>query len=328
LTRHSLFLAANRFLRRFDLEIVRRSDADRPLALLGRQPVAPEQRSASRAPPYCRVFGADALADAGTFDFSVVIPAILRSTLPRAVRSIFAQDLPGRVQTLIGVDVPLNEFGPIEAACQEHPSNHTVMLFYPGYSTSVRHGGLHPAWDGGALRTILSYLAVSRRVAYLDGDNWWAPDHLSSLSAALEGHDWAWSRRLFVHPRSSEPICEDIWESIGPVREGTFARLGGWVDPNCLAIDKLACEAALRWWSIPLRNSRTAMDADRNVFRVLSEGFRGRGTGTASVFYTVNERDPEQPGRVAAIGEARYRAAGERVRPTAEARAMALAPDT
>ena len=41
------------------------------------------------------------------FDVAVVIPTVLRSTLARAVRSVFAQEFDGRIQVLIGVDRPL-----------------------------------------------------------------------------------------------------------------------------------------------------------------------------------------------------------------------------
>jgi hypothetical protein len=286
----------NRRLRRFDAVLMRRSELWRITDFLGRQPSPGPARPAR--PPLARAFGPD---DGATrFDFAVIMPSILRPTLAEALRSVFAQDFSGTVQTLIGVDQPQGDIGDIaavEAACRDRPPNHAVLLFDPGYSTSQRHGGLHPCWDGGVLRTLLSYLAASRRLAYLDDDNGWAPHHLSALAAALDGHDWAWSRRWFVDPRTRRTLAEDVWESVGP-GGGTF---GGFVDPNCLAIDKLACEAVLRWWSIPTRNSGTAWDADRNVFRILSSEFRGRATGVVSTYYAMNE-DEHYGRRMALIG--------------------------
>lgn len=303
---------ANRLLRPWDTEIVRRSEVWRSVSLLGTQPAVPPSAGRADKRAYCRVFSDERETSAGEFTFSVVMPTALRDTLPQALQSVFAQNLPGRIETLIGVDVPLGTPEVVERACRERPENHEVVLFYPGYSTSVRHGGLHPAWDGGVLRIVLSYLARSRRVAYLDDDNWWSKDHLSLMAAALQGSDWAWSYRWFVHPASRKPICVDKWESIGPDGKGTFAHLGGWVDPNCLAIDKIACESVLRWWGIPLRNCKTGGTADRNLFRILRENFRAGSTNQPTVFYTVNERDYEQSQRVANIGEALYRAAGHR----------------
>lgn len=271
----------NRRLRRFDAALIRHSELWRMMAHLGRQP-APDRPPAPPRPPLLRRYG---LAPTpAVYDFAVVMPSILRPTLARALRSVFAQDFAGTVQTLVGIDVPDGDLAEVAAVCAECPPNQAVLLLDPGYSTSIRHGGLHPAWDGGVLRTVLSYLAASRRVAYLDDDNWWAPAHLSSLAAALEGHDWAWSRRFHVAPGPDGAMREDRWESVGPGR-GVFPE--GWVDPNCLAIDKLACEPVLRWWGLPKPDSLTAVDGDRNVFRHLSGAYRGRGTGRTTTFYTV-----------------------------------------
>src|SRR5262249_33606245 len=123
------------------------------------------------------------------YDVAVVIPTIGRSTLERAVRSIYAQEFSGTIQVLIGIDVWAMP-RPLDSLVAEAPRNCAVTVFDPGYSTSVRHGGIHASRDGGALRTILSYAAYSRLVAYLDDDNWWAADHIASLTQAIVGHDW------------------------------------------------------------------------------------------------------------------------------------------
>jgi hypothetical protein len=254
------------------------------------------------------------------FDAAVIITSILRPTLAESLRSVFAQEAAGRIQVLVGVDDGAKGVGVVEEACRDRPANVVVQTFWPGYSTSRRHGGLHPARDGGAMRTMLSYLANARRLAYLDDDNWWAPDHLASLAAAIEGRQWAWSLRWFVHHASRRPVGIDTWESVGPGR-GMFAqRFGGWVDPNCLMIDKLACEGVMRWWSIPLKGDPIAMSADRNIFHWLNRLYRGAGTGRASVFYVVDPRDPIHEVRQKHMGIA-YAFAGVRTRLKAEAAA-------
>ena len=127
----------------------------------------------------------------------------------------------------------------------------------------------------------------------------------SVLSA---GAEWAYALRWFVHPDSRRPICLDEWESVGP-DAGFFS---GWVDPNCLAIDKIACEAVLRWWSIPAPNSVKCMDADRNVFHILSAKYCGAPTNRHSVFYKITEADSMHPHSLKIIGQQRYHAAGKR----------------
>lgn len=245
-----------------------------------------------------------------SFTAAVVMPTILRPTVTEAVRSVLAQQGLDRLQLLIGVDAPRGEMQALDDAVRDAPPHVAVQVLDPGYSTSVRHGGLHPARDGGSLRTALSYLANARYVAYLDDDNWWAPDHLRSLLDAVEGHDWAWAGRQFVHPRTRRVVTVDRWESVGP-GAGCFAPQGGWVDPNGLLIDKLACEPVLRWWSVPLPHDEKAMSADRHVFDALQRHYRGRGTGRASVFYALDPTDAMHPIRRKWMGDAWDQAGGD-----------------
>lgn len=263
----------NRRLRRLDIALIRHSELWRTGASLGRQPRPPPPPPPAR-PPLLRQFGP---SRAG-FDVAVVMPTLLRPTIAQALRSVFAQEFAGTVQVLVGVDVPEGDAAAVEDACRDRPDRCTVLLLDPGYSTSVRHGGLHASWDGGVLRVVLSYLAASRRVAYLDDDNWWAPGHLAAMCAALAGHDFAWSGRIAVDRHTRTP--------------GETMPFEGFIDPNCLIVDKLACETVLRWWGLPKRDSRTGADADRHVSRFLFEAFSGRATGAATVFYAVREPLP------------------------------------
>jgi glycosyltransferase involved in cell wall biosynthesis len=305
----SLAAAANRILRPFDFQLVRRADIWQPLSQLRIQN-AFEDPTEPFSTPFLRGYQGNRIRSLQEpADFTVVIPTILRPTLADTVQSVFGQRFDGSVQILIGIDASKGDTTLIEQICGSIPDRQSVLLFYPGYSTSCRHGGVHISRNDGSMRTMLSYLANSRYVAYLDDDNWWSDDHLSSLHAVLRaGAEWAYALRWFVHPGSRQPICRDEWESVGPDK-GYFSKWGwgGWVDPNCLAIDKIACEAVLRWWSVPVPNSRANMDSDRNVFRVLKTEFHGVPTGRYSVYYELNETDLMHPYRLSVIGEQRYR---------------------
>jgi hypothetical protein len=322
--KRSLAVTANRILRRFDAELVstrqrqkqrdemqrqrdemqrQRNEIWRPLSQLGFQPVSGKPVEAFSAPFLKGFQGTQIASLQDPVDFAVVIPTILRPTIKDAIQSVFDQRFDGSIQMLIGIDASRSDLARVEQLCRSIPERQSVLLFYPGYSTSCRHGGLDASACGGSLRTMLSYLANSRYVAYLDDDNWWSDDHLSTMHAALStGAEWAYALRWFVHPGSRRPICRDEWESVGP-------RMGrGWVDPNCLAIDKIACEAVLRWWSIPKTSDLRA--ADRNVFHILSTEFHGAPTGQYSVFYEITETDSQHPYRLNWIGEQRYRSLG------------------
>ena len=78
------------------------------------------------------------------FEAAVVIPTVLRPGLARAVASVYAQDLPPRtrLQLLIGVDVAEGDRLLLDRLAAECPDHIAFTVFDPGYSTSVRHGGL------------------------------------------------------------------------------------------------------------------------------------------------------------------------------------------
>lgn len=225
------------------------------------------------------------------YDAAVVIPTVLRPVLKRAVRSVFAQDFPGTVQVLVGIDIVKGERAILDELRAECPERMVLTVFDLGYSTSTRNGGYYNVWGGGALRTILSFAANSQYVAYLDDDNWWAPNHLSSLRAAIEGHDWAYAYRWYVDPDTQEPLCVDRWESLGPGR-GMYAKAyNGFVDANCYFIDKKACHWALPAWSLPHRHSLQTRGGgageDRTVFEILSRKYRGACSELATVYYVM-----------------------------------------
>ena len=220
---------------------------------------------------------------------AIVLPTLLRPALLRCVRSVFDQKFDERIQILIGIDKAEGDRGQLDILATECPPHVSLDLFDPGYSTSVRHGGIYPNKVTGSLRTLLTYAANSRYVTYLDDDNWWAPEHLATLRQALVGVDYSWSQRWFVDPDDSAPICIDEWESVGPDAGVFKEKFGGFVDPSSLMIDKLACHEILPAWALtPFSDGR---GSDRLVFDRLRQAHKGRTTGQATSFYTINPND-------------------------------------
>ncbi|HTR56642.1 MAG TPA: glycosyltransferase family 2 protein [Casimicrobiaceae bacterium] len=215
------------------------------------------------------------------FDVGVVMVTIVRSTFAQALRSIYQQRFAGRIQVLIGIDRWQGERSVLDQLIGERPSNVAVTVVDLGYSTSQRHGGLYPSHYGGALKSILSYAANSRYVTYLDDDNWYAPDHLTTLLAAIAGRDWAFSLRYFVDAPTGEMLCPDTWESVGPGR-GVYAdSQGGFVDTNCFLIDKLACHDVFPEWAMTRYAGGTG--GDRQILQRLLK--RPYGTNGAHTLY-------------------------------------------
>lgn len=245
--------------------------------------------------PFLRTY-CDERADLQSpYDVAVVIPTVLRASLCRALRSIFEQDHQGRIQVLIGIDLPLGDFSAIEDILLERPSHISVTFLWLGYSTKIKRGGNWQPWGGGGLRTILSFLANARYIAYLDDDNWYGPDHLSSLLSAIKNKSWAFSRRWFVHEDKDEPICEDIWESVGP-NKGVFKdNFGGFVDTNCYMIDKLKTLPVLAYWCITdgrFHHNSNEGGEDRVVFHYLNKHYKDWGdTAKPTVSYRISGKD-------------------------------------
>ena len=202
-------------------------------------------------------------------DVAVVMPTIGRAVLGRALTSIFDQDHPGSIQVLLGFDQPCEISDSLRSIIQSKPDRISVLLMQLPYSTSVRHGGVHMATDGGATRSILSFMANSSYVAYLDDDNEWERSHLRLLLGAVVGKAWAFGQRMLIDEITQQPMCVDRWDSVGPYR-GRFADRGGLVDTNCILVDKTIVGARLGCWS-QTPTGQPSPEADRNFFASIKD---------------------------------------------------------
>lgn len=218
------------------------------------------------------------------FPVAVVIPTTLRPMLLKAVRSVFKQSFPGRIQILIGIDVRHGDPKLLDQIKAECPDRMAITVIDLGYSTSVRHGGTHTNCYSGAIRTILSYAANSRYVAYLDDDDWWDSSHLSKMLEAVQGKAWAFSLRWFADKDTELPICVDEWDSVGPGKGINNPRFGGFVAPSNLILDKLACDDVLPMWARAAFKDGTG--EDRLVFQKLKEKPHGE-TRSATTYYAI-----------------------------------------
>jgi hypothetical protein len=184
----------------------------------------------------------------GVAAVAVVLPTVVRPSLERSLECIYAQVGIDSIQILIGVDKPQMDSGFISAVLERRPAHVSALLLELPYSTSARHEGIHSARDGGALRAILTLMAHSRHVAYLDDDNTWTPDHLSRLLEAIRGKAWAFSHRFLIDEDTGENYGPDVWHSVG-VDKGVFSAQGGFVDPNCLMVDTLRAAPVIGRWA-------------------------------------------------------------------------------
>ncbi|GAB6052447.1 hypothetical protein JCM17960_12670 [Magnetospira thiophila] len=217
------------------------------------------------------------------FDVAVLMTTVLEPSLLQAVRSVYAQDFPGRVQILIAVDMPRGDPGLRDIIEQDCPPRMAVSWLDMGYSTSISHGGTARSCYGGYLRSALCFLANAERLIFLDSDNWMAPDHLSRLLQAIDGFDWAYTLRWFVDPVEDRVLCVDDFESAGPGRGIYLSKQGGFVDTNCMMIDRRRCLAALHLWSVPISADGTGQD--HSIFKALRAYYSVAWTGRPTLYY-------------------------------------------
>lgn len=215
------------------------------------------------------------------FDIAIVMATVVRDTFGQALHSVYAQSGAGRIQVLIGVDRWQGDREAVAQLARQSPSHIAVTTLDLGYSTSQRNGGIYPSHYGGALKTILSYAANSRYVAYLDDDNWLAREHVETMLRAVAGKAWAYSLRHFVDAESGDLLCPDTWESMGPHRGVYATAQGGFVDTNCYVIDALACSDVFPEWAMTRFAGGTG--GDRQVLAKLRS--RPWGTNGAHTVY-------------------------------------------
>ena len=219
-----------------------------------------------------------------TFDVAVITTTTLRPSLKRAIQSVFDQEFAGRIQILIGIDIKAGDASIIDQLQESVPGNIAVTVLDLGYSTAAKNGGLYSSFSGGSMRTMLSYAANSRLITYLDDDNWFAPSHLSDLVQAVAGYTWAYSLRWLVDKKSQKIICEDDFISVGSGK-GVFAKaFGGFVDTNCLIMDKMKFHSILPLWCLAL--VKKGNGADQRISQALIKSGHPAGfTGRPSVYY-------------------------------------------
>jgi hypothetical protein len=221
---------------------------------------------------------------------AIVIVTICRESLLRAVRSIFAQTLSLPIQVLIGVDHdPDHRASDLKALLEQERPEHIKLTWVDlGYSTSRRHGGPHPCYFGGSLRSALTFLADSEIVMYLDDDDWLAESHSEDILKAIEGKSWAFSYCTYADSNLSQGLCVDEIESVG-VGKGVFQKhYNGFVRPSGLALNKLKLSPILHLWAdSPFP---TGDGEDRLIFNQLKTQPHGC-TEKATVYYALDPKD-------------------------------------
>ena len=136
----------------------------------------------------------------------------------------------------------------------------------------------------------VSFLTRADWVFFLDDDNFYDPNHISSIMSMVKEHGlhWAYSLRRYVD-KEGQPIADDNWCSLGywPVIADTRYNL---IDNSCYAVSlNLAKACSLAWTDAPYVG-------DRCFFRALHNTKTRVGcTGLSTVNYRVGTGSGADP---------------------------------
>lgn len=139
-------------------------------------------------------------------DFSVTIITATtgRSHLLQAIESVQQQDYPNLEHIVVFDGTP--PAPNLQAMATRHPLRLQATSFPTGKD----------GFNGHRIYGGYSLLCNGDYVAFLDDDNWMAPNHVSSLMTLItsRGLDWSYSLRM-IHDSSGQPITADRCESLG-----------------------------------------------------------------------------------------------------------------
>lgn len=211
-------------------------------------------------------------------DFSpmavVITPTAGTRHLKTAMESVERQLYPD-VLHLIVVDGEQYEDAANRIIEQFDPAKHRKIVL----PFNTAHGLKGNKFNGHRIYAACSYLVNSRYVFFLDEDNWYDADHISTLIALIEreGLDWAYSLRK-IYTENGEFVTHDDCENLG--RWPPYSGAANLVDTSCYAFKREILTTLSHAWYHPL-------GADRVFYNKISAAY---GNYRTSSRYTVNYR--------------------------------------
>lgn len=138
---------------------------------------------------------------------TVITPTTGAPELVDALISVAEQDYEGEVVHLLVVD-GVQFLGKVNEAIEKSGKSPTVMVL-------PENTGFD-SWNGHRIHSSIPVLINTEYTAFLDEDNWFLPNHLSSTIKVIERDDVpvAFSLRG-IYSKSGEYLCNDDCESLG-----------------------------------------------------------------------------------------------------------------
>lgn len=179
--------------------------------------------------------------NSGKETVTVVTPTTGAPELVDALISVANQDYDGPVEHLVVVDG--QEFVPrVEEVIERSGVNPTVMIL--PYNTGAN------GWNGHRIHAAIPFLIDSKYISFLDQDNWFLKNHISSLVSTIEEDPKAavaFSLRSFFD-KDKNYIDDDNCESLGkwPVWNSNGSQY--LIDTSCFLFDTQFLQHTAKFW--------------------------------------------------------------------------------
>ncbi len=209
---------------------------------------------------------------------AVITPTFRRiAQLRRAMRSVQNQTYPSIEHIIVGDNCPdLDREKPILLA--EFPNAFIVNARrHVGYIGKVQDAGAH-------LRYIGFYFTEADHIAYLDDDNYYLPNHISSCLEAFD-HETQWTFSYQIDRMSNEDGRHEK-RRFDPKHTKPYAARGGrpgpLIDSSCFFIPKV-CLYTVNWDAEALHRERDLHDDRHFTERMIAAFPHYRTTGKYTV---------------------------------------------
>jgi len=216
---------------------------------------------------------------------TVVTAATGHRNLQKCLQSVQRQTYP-RLEHLVVIDGPEHDERVGRVLEQRGHSSRPLQVIHLPSPTGK------DKWCGHRIYAAMSFLTNCEFICYLDEDNWFEPDHVESLVAALRGAgaQWAFALRNIVD-EEGRFITRDECESLGNLHHVFNNQADVLVDTNCYLLRR---EVAVRFapvWYRPTRPPGGEIEPDRLLCRLLLQHCPQVGTNRRHTLnYTVGNR--------------------------------------
>lgn len=139
-------------------------------------------------------------------------------------------------------------------------------------------------YNGYRINAAFAFLTNADYVMYLDEDNWYEPNHITSMVEALEKNNWDWCYSLRrIVDKEGNFLFNDESDSLGDVASWNGYKF---VDMNCY----LFKNCVINRISQRMFNTLNPYDGDKELFKAASNQFPNYGsTGLHTVNYRMTK---------------------------------------